>query len=90
MFILDMFILENFSLAFYDIIDVTPGSNSDFIRSQPNDAIYEMKQFGSSEEPSIANDVKELIVKFIKVYVVYSLSHYIQYNLIKPMGCLKL
>ncbi|PKC02044.1 hypothetical protein RhiirA5_364464 [Rhizophagus irregularis] len=53
-------------LAFYDIIDVTPGSNSDFIRSQPNDAIYEMKQFGSSEEPSIANDVKELIVKFIK------------------------
>ncbi len=27
--IFDVPILENFSLAFYDIIDVTPGSNGD-------------------------------------------------------------
>ncbi|CAG8729971.1 17906_t:CDS:2, partial [Funneliformis caledonium] len=53
-------------LAFYDIIDITPGSNSDFIRSLPNDAIHEMKQFGSSEQLVVADNVRELIVKLIK------------------------
>ncbi|CAG8468459.1 10808_t:CDS:2 [Ambispora leptoticha] len=32
-------------LAFYDIIDLTPRSNSDFIRFLPIDAMYEMKRF---------------------------------------------
>ncbi|CAG8717291.1 7439_t:CDS:2, partial [Acaulospora morrowiae] len=55
-------------LAFYDIIDLTPGSNSDFIRSLPIDAMYEMKQFGSEEQQTVTDNVKELIIKFIKVY----------------------
>ncbi|RHZ73776.1 hypothetical protein Glove_229g147 [Diversispora epigaea] len=53
-------------LAFYDIIDLTPGSNSDFIRSLPIDAMYEMKQFGSEEQQSVTDNVKELIIKSIK------------------------
>ena len=85
--IFDILILENFSLASYDIIDITPGSNSDFIRSLPNDAIHEMKQFGSSEQLVVADNVRELIVKFIKVYMVYSLSHCIYDQII---GYLKL
>lgn len=84
--------MESFSLAFYDIIDITPGSNSDFIRSLPNDAISEMKQFGSQEEPSAADDVKELIVKFIKVYTVfavqYSQIYRLFYNYSMVIGCL--
>ena len=60
--------MEIFSLAFYDIIDLTPGSNSEFIRSLSIDAMYEMKPFGSEEQQSVTDNVKELIIKFIKVY----------------------
>lgn len=72
-------IMENFSLAFYDIIDLTPGSNSDFIRTLPIDAMNDMKRFGPEQHLSVTDDVKELIVKFIKVYMVYSSFYYI-YN----------
>ncbi|CAG8703080.1 11051_t:CDS:2, partial [Racocetra fulgida] len=53
-------------VAFYDIIDLTPGSNSAFMRFLPNDAVHEMKQFGSEELQSAPDNVKELIVKFVK------------------------
>ncbi|CAG8533239.1 10765_t:CDS:2 [Dentiscutata erythropus] len=53
-------------LAYYDIIDITPGTNSEFIRSLPNDAKRVIMRFGSTEQQSVTENVKELIVKFIK------------------------
>ena len=60
---------ENFSLAFYDIIDITPGSNSDFVQSLPNDAMQEMKQSKTFPTPNIDNvdEMKNYIIDFIKV-----------------------
>lgn len=83
--IFDVLMIKNISLAYYDIIDITPGTNGDFIRSMPNDAMHEIMLFGSTEQQSVTENVKELIVKFIKVY--YSLFHY---NVIKTVGCSQL
>ncbi|CAG8722325.1 11998_t:CDS:2, partial [Gigaspora margarita] len=46
---------------------ITPGTNGDFIRSMPNDAMHEIMLFGSTEQQSVTENVKELIVKFIKL-----------------------
>ncbi|CAG8516233.1 15468_t:CDS:2 [Rhizophagus irregularis] len=40
-------------LAYYDIIDVTPGTNSDFVKKRSKDDIDN-------------SDIKELIVKLVK------------------------
>ncbi|CAG8741144.1 3584_t:CDS:2, partial [Acaulospora morrowiae] len=55
-------------LAFYDIIDITPGSNSDFVQSLPNDAVQEMKQSKTFPTPNMDNvdEMKNYIIDFIK------------------------
>ncbi|CAG8500033.1 17907_t:CDS:2 [Cetraspora pellucida] len=60
--------VENFSLAFYDIIDVTPGSNSDFVRSLPDNVVHEIRQSKSLPTPGMDNidGMKEYIIGFIK------------------------
>lgn len=50
----------NNSLAYYDIIDVTPGTNSDFVKKRSKDDIDN-------------SDIKELIVKLVKVFHVEKL-----------------
>ncbi len=58
-----------FSLAFYDIIDITPSSNSDFVQSLPNDAVQDMKQSKTFPTPNVDNvdEMKNYIIDFIKV-----------------------
>ncbi|KAF0500566.1 hypothetical protein F8M41_020282 [Gigaspora margarita] len=53
-------------LAFYDIVDITPGSNSDFIRSLQNDVVEEMKQSKQFTKPKMdnADGMKDVIIKF--------------------------
>ncbi|CAG8635626.1 10015_t:CDS:2, partial [Paraglomus occultum] len=55
-------------LGFYDIVDVTPGSNSDFVRSLPIDIVHEIRQ--SKSLPTIKMDdtdtMKQYIIDFIK------------------------
>ncbi|CAI2191016.1 17188_t:CDS:10 [Funneliformis geosporum] len=55
-------------LAFYDIVDVTPGSNSDFIRSLPKDVVHEIRQSKLLPAPVIdnADGMKQYIIDFIK------------------------
>ncbi|CAG8819769.1 32883_t:CDS:2, partial [Racocetra persica] len=53
-------------LAFYDIIDITPGSNSDFLRSLPDNAVHEIKQLIPSPTPNTNNEMKDYIIEFIK------------------------
>ena len=59
-------------MAFYDIIDITPGSNSDFVQSLPNDAVQEMKQSKTVPTLSMVNvdGMKNYIMDFIKVSLV--------------------
>ncbi|CAG8625310.1 7151_t:CDS:10 [Ambispora gerdemannii] len=52
-------------LAFYDIIDITPGSNSDFVQSLPNDAVQDMKQSKRFPTPNV-DEMKNYIIDFIK------------------------
>jgi hypothetical protein len=56
------------SLGYYDIIDLTPGTNSDFINSLSKSEYEEIK---SSNPPKLPNfnydEIKELIVKMVKV-----------------------
>ncbi|CAG8514446.1 16072_t:CDS:2, partial [Racocetra fulgida] len=54
-------------LAFYDIIDITPGSNSDFLRSLPDNAVHEIKQLIPSPTPNTNNEMKDYIIEFIKI-----------------------
>ncbi|CAG8815930.1 22767_t:CDS:2, partial [Gigaspora margarita] len=53
-------------LAFYDIVDITPGSNSDFIRSLQNDVVEEMRQSKEFTKPKMdnADGMKDFIIKF--------------------------
>ncbi|CAG8667612.1 14957_t:CDS:2, partial [Acaulospora morrowiae] len=53
-------------LAYYDIIDITPGTNSDFVKKRSKDEFEEMMKYGSSIPDIDNSDVKELIVKAIK------------------------
>ncbi|CAG8589392.1 10615_t:CDS:10 [Ambispora leptoticha] len=55
-------------LAFYDIIDITPGSNSDFVQSLPDDAVQDMKQSKTFPTPNVDNvdEMKNYIIDFIK------------------------
>jgi hypothetical protein len=63
---------RNFSLGFYDIVDITPGSNSDFVRSLPIDIVHEIRQLKSL--PTIKMDstdnMKKYIVDFIRVLLI--------------------
>ncbi|CAG8561490.1 14197_t:CDS:10 [Funneliformis caledonium] len=56
------------ALTFYDIVDVTPGSNSDFIRSLPKDVVHEIRQSKLLPAPVIdnADGMKQYIIDFIK------------------------
>ncbi|CAG8750138.1 4779_t:CDS:2, partial [Dentiscutata heterogama] len=55
-------------LAFYDIIDITLGSNSDFVQSLPIDAVQDMKQSKMFPTPNMDNvdEMKNYIIDFIK------------------------
>ncbi|CAG8594137.1 4054_t:CDS:10, partial [Dentiscutata erythropus] len=55
------------NLGYYDIIDLTPGTNSDFIKSLSKSEYEEIKSFDLPELPNVNNDeIKELIVKIVK------------------------
>ncbi|CAI2171182.1 3253_t:CDS:10 [Funneliformis geosporum] len=53
-------------LACYDIIDITPGTNSDFVKNRPKDELEEMKKYGSPVPDIDNSDIKELIMKMVK------------------------
>lgn len=50
-------------LAFYDIIDMTPGSNSDFARLLPNDAVREIRKSKLLPTPVMDNEKGEQCAK---------------------------
>ncbi|CAG8848447.1 4827_t:CDS:1, partial [Gigaspora margarita] len=56
-------------LAFYDIVDITPGSNSDFIQSLQNNVVKKIRQSKQFTKPKMdnANRMKDFIIKFTKV-----------------------
>ncbi|CAG8531704.1 14876_t:CDS:2, partial [Acaulospora colombiana] len=60
---------RNFSLAFYDIIDITPGSNSDFILSLPIDVAQELRQSKSFPKPHMENELLEKSLTDLKCYI---------------------
>ncbi|CAG8525734.1 7537_t:CDS:2, partial [Cetraspora pellucida] len=54
-------------LGYYDIIDLTPGTNSDFINSLSKSEYEEIKSYDLPKLPNFNFDeIKELIVKMIK------------------------
>jgi len=62
----------NISLAYYDIIDVIPDTNSDF-EKWLKDEFEEMMKY-SSLIPDIDNsDIKELIMRIVKVFYVWEI-----------------
>jgi len=56
-------------LGFYDIVDITPGSNSDFVRSLPIDVVREIRQSKHCQQLKMddTDGMKKYIVNFIKV-----------------------
>ena len=63
----------NNSLAYYDIIDITPGTNSDFIKRRSKDEFEEMMKYGSPIPDIDNSDIKELTVKMVKVFHVWEI-----------------
>ncbi|CAJ0764765.1 11433_t:CDS:2 [Entrophospora sp. SA101] len=59
-------------LAFYDIIDISPGSNSGFVQSLPRDVVHEIRRSKSLSTPNMDNidGMKDYIIDFIKVSLV--------------------
>ncbi|CAJ0630250.1 16587_t:CDS:2 [Entrophospora sp. SA101] len=55
-------------LAFYDIIDISPGSNSGFVQSLPRDVVHEIRRSKSLSTPNMDNidGMKDYIIDFIK------------------------
>ncbi|CAG8719218.1 2383_t:CDS:10 [Funneliformis caledonium] len=55
-------------LGFYDIVDITPGSNSDFVRSLPIDVVREIRQSKHCQQLKMddTDGMKKYIVNFIK------------------------
>ncbi|CAG8747726.1 19274_t:CDS:2, partial [Cetraspora pellucida] len=75
--VLGGFISNEESLAFYDIIDITPGSNSDFVQSLPNDAVQEIKQSKMFPTPNMNNvdEMKNYIIDLLRYHlIVYEMS----------------
>nr|CAG8475519.1 5697_t:CDS:2 [Entrophospora candida] len=66
--VLMVLMLGNFSLAFYDIIDISPGSNSGFVQSLPRDVVCEIRWSKSLSTPNMDNidGMKDYIIDFIK------------------------
>jgi hypothetical protein len=62
------YMIWNNSLAYYDIIDITPGTNSDFVKKRSKDEFEEMMKYGSPIPDIDNSDIKELIVKMVKVF----------------------
>ncbi|GBC19156.2 uncharacterized protein OCT59_015084 [Rhizophagus irregularis] len=56
-------------LGFYNIVDITPGSNSDFVRSLPIDVIREIRQSKHCQQLKMddTDGMKKYMVNFIKV-----------------------
>ncbi|RIA90082.1 hypothetical protein C1645_167849 [Glomus cerebriforme] len=57
---------DNISLAYYDIIDLTPATNSDFINSLSQDEYEEMKSLELKLPDINTDEIKKLIVKLAK------------------------
>jgi hypothetical protein len=55
-------------LMCYDIIDITPGTNSDFVKERSKDEFEEMIKYGSPIPDIDNSDIKELIMKIVKVF----------------------
>ncbi|CAG8818087.1 29650_t:CDS:10 [Gigaspora margarita] len=53
-------------LAYYDIIDITPGTNSDFVKKRSKDEFDEIMKYGSPIPDINNSDIKELIVEMVK------------------------
>ncbi|KAF0485242.1 hypothetical protein F8M41_022852 [Gigaspora margarita] len=53
-------------LAYYDIIDITPSTNSDFVKKRSKDEFDEMMKYGSPISDINNSDIKELIVEMVK------------------------
>ena len=68
-------LLCDISLGYYDIIDLTPGTNSDFINSLSKSEYEELKGFNPPKLPNVnCDEIKELIVKWSRYLIILLLS----------------